>query len=133
MEFKVGDRASLSKRFSEHDVLSFSSTSGDENPIHFDENYASKSRFEQRIVQGPMVISLVGGILGSKLPGPGTIYLSQETSFKQPVFIDQKVTAWVEVIQIREDKPIITLRTWVENDEKDIVIDGKAVVFFEGA
>lgn len=130
MEFKIGDKASLSKKFTESDVLNFSSTSGDKNPIHFDIDYASKSSFGQRIVQGPMVISLVGGILGSELPGPGTIYLSQETSFKQPVFIDQKVTAWVEVIHIREDKPIVTLRTWVENEMHDIVIDGKAVVFF---
>lgn len=60
----------------------------------------------------------------------GTIYLSQETSFKQAVFIDQEVTAWAEIINIREDKPIITLRTWVENDKNDVVIDGKAVVFF---
>ena len=130
MNFNVGDKASLSKKFSEHDVLNFSATSGDENPIHFDKNYALKSRFGQRIVQGPMVISLVGGILGSKLPGPGTIYLSQETSFKQPVYIDQKVTAWVEIIHVRDDKPIITLRTWVENEDKDLLIDGKAVVYF---
>lgn len=130
MKFKLGDKACLSKKFSERDVLHFSSTSGDENPIHFDEDYAARSRFGQRIVQGPMVTSLIGGILGSKIPGPGTIYLSQETSFKQAVFIDQEVTAWAEIINIREDKPIITLRTWVENDKNDVVIDGKAVVFF---
>lgn len=130
MRCKVGDKASLSKKFSENDVLNFSSTSGDENPIHFDEKYAKDSKFGQRIVQGPMVVSLIGGILGSQLPGPGTIYLGQESSFKKPVFFEQKVTAWVEIIHVRDDKPIITLRTWVENEDKDLLIDGKAVVYF---
>jgi acyl dehydratase len=130
IKFKVGERAKISAKFSEQDVLNFSLVSGDENPIHFDEEYAAKSRFGQRIVQGPMVISLVGGVLGSKLPGPGTIYLSQETSFKRPAFIDQPLTAQVEILHIREDKPIITLRTWVENEKEELVVDGKAVVMF---
>ena len=130
MNFKVGDKASQKKKFSEQEVVNFSAVSGDKNPIHFDENYAAQSQFGQRIVQGPMVISLVGGILGSKLPGPGTIYLSQETSFLKPVFIDQQLIAKVEITNVREDKPIITLRTWVENDKNETVVDGKAVIFF---
>lgn len=132
MNFKVGDKASQLKVFSENEVLDFSKLSGDRNPIHFDKEYASKTRFGQRIVQGPMVISLVGGILGTELPGPGTIYLSQETSFNKPVFIGQKLIAWVEILNIREDKPIVTLRTWVENDKGEIVVDGTAVIFYIG-
>lgn len=130
MNLKVGDKASQSKVFSEQEVLDFSTLTGDKNPIHFDKEYASKSRFAQRIVQGPMVISLVGGILGTQLPGPGTIYISQETSFKKPVFIDEKLCAWVEVIKIREDKPIVTLRTWVENGQGEVVVDGTAVILY---
>jgi 3-hydroxybutyryl-CoA dehydratase len=132
MNFKVGDKASHSKIFSEEEVLAFSALSVDENPIHFDKEYATKSRFGQRIVQGPMVVSLVGGVMGTKLPGPGTIYMSQETSFKKPVFINQHLTAWVEVVNIRDDKPIVTLHTWVENKEGDIVVDGTAVIYYTG-
>ena len=132
MSLKVGDKASLSKEFTEQDVLDFSVLSGDQNPIHFDKEYAEKSRFGQRIVQGPMVVSLIGGILGSELPGPGTIYLNQETSFKNPVFFNQKLTAWVQVTNVRKDKPVITLRTWVENDEGKVVVDGNAVILYMG-
>lgn len=132
MSLKVGDKASLSKEFSEQDVLDFSVLSGDQNPIHFDKEYAEKTRFGKRIVQGTLVASLIGGILGSELPGPGTVYISQETSFKKPVFLDQKVTAWVEVTKIREDKPVITLHSWVENDLGEVVVDGTAVILHMG-
>lgn len=132
MNFKVGDKASQVKRFTEQEVLYFSTLTGDDNPIHFDKEYAAQSRFGQRIVQGPMVISLVGGILGSTLPGPGTIYIKQETSFLKPVYIDHLLTVWVEVIKIRKDKPVITLRTWVENEEGEVVVDGEAVIYYLG-
>lgn len=102
----------------------------DANPIHFDTQYAADSRFGQRIVQGPFVLSLIGGILGSELPGPGTIYLNQTTSFKKPVYIGDTITANVEVISVRTDKPVIKLRTWVEKADGELVIDGEATVFF---
>lgn len=127
---KVGDKASVSRKFSREDVLSFSGFSGDSNPIHFDEDYASKSIFKKCIVQGPMVSSLIGGILGSELPGNGTIYLSQFAKFLKPVYIDDEVTATVEVISVRKDKPIVTLRTWVSNSKDECVLDGEAVILF---
>jgi 3-hydroxybutyryl-CoA dehydratase len=128
-DLKVGDKASLTKIFSENNVLKFSLLSGDENPIHFDQDYASTTRFKKRIVQGPYVAALFGGILGSEVPGPGTIYLNQNTNFIAPVFIGDTVTANVEILSIREDKPIIKLRTWAtRNDE--IVLDGEATILF---
>ena len=132
MDFKIGDSAFQEKRFSEQEVLNFSKLTQDDNPIHLDKRYAGKSRFGKRIVQGPMVASLLGGVLGSKLPGPGTIYIKQETSFLKPVFIDQLLKANVEVIKIKENKPIITLRTWVEDEEGETVIDGAAVIYYLG-
>jgi acyl dehydratase len=128
-DFEVGQKGSLTKTFSEKDVLDFSKLSKDENPIHFDKEYALKSRFEKRIVQGPFVASLFGGILGSDLPGAGTIYMNQNTNFKAPVFIGDTVTAHVEIKSVREDKPIIKLRTWVTRDE-EVVIDGDATILF---
>lgn len=128
-DFKVGDKASITKLFSENNVLKFSLLSGDENPIHFDQEYASTTRFKKRIVQGPYVAALFGGILGSEVPGPGTIYLNQNTNFIAPVFIGDTVTANVEILSIRKDKPIIKLRTWAtKNDE--IVMDGEATILF---
>lgn len=130
MLLKKGQKASQTKKFNKEEVLAFSKLTSDDNPIHFDETYASGTRFKKPIVQGPMVVSLIGGILGSQLPGPGTIYISQETSFKQPVFIDESVTAWVEVVNIREDKPIITLKSWIEKEDGEIVLEGKSVILF---
>ncbi|CAM4239759.1 MaoC family dehydratase [Gillisia hiemivivida] len=128
-DLKVGDNASLTKTFSENNVLKFSLLSGDENPIHFDQEYALTTRFKKRIVQGPYVAALFGGILGSEVPGPGTIYINQNTNFIAPVFIGDTVTANVEILSIREDKPIIKLRTWAtKNDE--IVMDGEATILF---
>ena len=123
-----GLRASIVKTFSFEEVESFSAMSLDSNRIHFDYAYARDSIFGKPIVQGPLVASLIGGILGSTLPGDGTIYLSQETNFKKPVFIDEKIEVIVEIIHVRTDKNIITLRTWVEKENGEVAIDGKAVV-----
>ena len=125
---KLGEKASLVKKISMEDVLNFSEFSLDSNPIHFDENYAARTNFKKCIVQGPMVSSLIGGVLGSKLPGNGTIYLSQTTKFLKPVFIGDEITANVEVVSVREDKPIVKLRTWVVNQNNECVLDGEAVV-----
>jgi 3-hydroxybutyryl-CoA dehydratase len=128
-DIEIGDRSSVTKTFEEEDVLHFSDLSADENPIHFDKKYAETTRFKKRIVQGPYVASLIGGILGSKLPGPGTIYINQNTNFKAPVFIGDTITAEVEVISKREDKPIIKLRTWASK-ESTIVLEGEATILF---
>lgn len=124
----VGSRSSITRKFTRQDVLKFSGFSGDTNPIHFDEKYAATSIFGRCIVQGPMVSSLIGGILGSTLPGNGTIYLSQTSRFLKPVYVDDTITANVEVTKIRQDKPVITLRTWVVNEKDECVLEGEAVI-----
>lgn len=129
-QFKIGDRSSITRTFSAEEVVKFSESSGDQNPIHFDIEYAKTTRFKKRIVQGPFVASLFGGILGSELPGPGTIYINQTTNFLAPVFIGDKLFVHVEIIELRQDKPIIKLRTWAEKENSEIVLDGTATVFF---
>ncbi len=125
---KVGDRASLSRAFTEEDVIQFANISTDTNPIHLDENFAADFVFGQRVVHGILIASLFSALVGVKLPGEGTIYLGQSLNFKAPVSIGEQVTASVEIIKIREDKPIVTLRTLCVNSEGQIVVDGEAVV-----
>ena len=127
-DLKLGDRASLSKAFTEEEVARFADISRDMNPIHVDKEFAEASIFGQRIVHGMLVASLFSGLLGGELPGEGTIYLGQNLSFKAPVAIGERVTASVEVIQIREDKPIVTLRTVCVNSDGNVVIEGEAAV-----
>ena len=129
-DFKVGDSASITKRFSSEDVARFAEVSADANPIHLDDAAAAESVFGQRVVHGMLVGSLFSALIGMQLPGKGSIYLGQNLSFKAPVMIDDEITATVEITSIREGKPIMKLRTFAVNAEGTIVIDGGAVVKF---
>lgn len=128
MGCKIGQKAEVYKSFNQDDVLNYIRCSGDNNPIHYDIDYADKSIFHGRIVPGLQVASLFGGLLGSKLPGEGTIHLGQTLSFKEPVFIGEMVKAEIEVMHIRQDKPIITFKTTCYKANSDIAVTGEAVV-----
>ena len=125
---KVGDRATLTKAFTEEDVFQFANLSTDKNPLHLDKDFGKASIFGQRIVHGALVASLFSGLMGMTLPGKGSIYLGQSLTFKGPVAIGEEVTASVEIINIREDKPIVTLQTVCTNSEGTILIEGEAVI-----
>lgn len=127
-KFKVGDKATLSKAFTEDEVRQFSRISLDDNPIHLNREYAEKTVFGQRIVHGILVASLLSGLMGGRFPGHGTVYLGQTLTFKAPVYIDEEVTASVEIVKIREDKPIVTLRTRCIKSDGTIALEGEAVV-----
>ena len=127
-ELKVGDKASLTKAFLDADVRGFSDLSLDKNPLHLDDSYAEKSIFGRRIVHGMLVASLFSAIIANELPGEGSIYLGQSLSFKAPIYIGDEITATVEIINIRPDKPIITLSTTAINPDGVVVIEGEAVV-----
>ena len=125
---QLGQRVSVTKTFSEKEVFQFAELSLDKNPLHLDKEFGQTSIFGQRVVHGILVSSLFSGLIGMELPGPGSIYLGQNLVFKAPVAIDEQVTATVEVVKIREDKPIVTLRTVCVNSEGTAVIEGEAVV-----
>jgi len=101
------------------------------NPFHIDEEFARQARFGTRIVHGMLVTGLITAVLGSKLPGPGTIYLHQELDFRHPVYIGDTVTAVVEVLHVREDKPVVTLSTNCYNQNEVLVVEGKAIVLVD--
>ena len=125
---KLGQKVQISKSFSEEEVLYYIKTSGDTNAIHHDIEYAKTTIFKKRIVPGLQVASLFGGLLGSKLPGEGTIHLGQTLFFKKPIYLDEEILAIIEVVNIRSDKPIITFKTTCYNSNNEIAIDGEAVV-----
>ena len=128
-----GQIAELSKTYSEEDIIAFANASGDHNPVHLDEQYAASTSFGRRIAHGMLVAGLISAVLGTTLPGPGTIYLGQNMKFKAPVFIDDMITARVEVLSVREDRPIATLSTNCYNQEGKLVIEGEAVVMLPAA
>jgi 3-hydroxybutyryl-CoA dehydratase len=131
MDFKVGDTASTSKTITDDDIRTFAALAGDHNSVHLDDEYARKTRFGRRIAHGMLSASLISTTIGVKLPGAGTVYLSQTFKFVAPVYPDDTVTATVTVTNIREDKPIVTLETVCHNQHGETVIKGEAVVLVE--
>jgi len=125
----VGDTASLTRSFNEAQVRAFAELSGDMNPVHLDAEYAASTQFGQRIVHGALVTSLFSTILGTQLPGDGSIYMSQTSQFRAPVNLDEEITASVEITAINEKKPIVTLKTTVTNAAGKAVVRGEAVMF----
>jgi acyl dehydratase len=126
MELKIGARAELSKQITEHDVAQFASLTQDTNPLHVDPEYARKTRFGGCIVHGMFGASLIAAVIGTKLGGP--IYLGQTLKFLLPARIGDTLTACAEVIAVRSDKPISTLRTTVHNQDGALLIEGEAIV-----
>lgn len=128
MTLKVGDAAEMTKTVTDADVRAFAEVTGDHNPIHLDEEYAASTRFGRRIAHGMLGASLISAVLANKLPGRGTVYLSQTLRFTAPVFLGDTVTARVVVKGVREDKPVVTLETFCTNQRGERVVEGEAVV-----
>ncbi len=126
--FKIGDNSSLTKTFNDADVRAFAEISGDKNPIHLDDEYAAQTRFKQRLVHGMLTAGLISAVLGTQLPGPGSIYIRQSINFRAPVYIGETITATVTISQIRTGKPIITLETVCKNQDDIVVLEGEAVL-----
>ncbi|MPM29769.1 (R)-specific enoyl-CoA hydratase [bioreactor metagenome] len=127
-ELFLGQSASLAKTISESDVYLYAGVSGDNNPAHLNEQYASGTRFGRRIAHGMLSAGLISAALGTKLPGPGAIYLSQTLKFMAPVYFGDTVTATVTVRQLDSDKNRVILDTTCTNQNGTVVIAGEAVI-----
>jgi acyl dehydratase len=128
MPLEIGTTASRTKTITDEDVRLFAQVSGDDNSVHLDEAYAAQTPFKRRIAHGMLTASLISAVLGCDLPGLGTIYLSQNLKFKAPVYLEDTITATVEVTNYRADKRITTLKTTVTNQDGVLVVEGEAVV-----
>lgn len=124
----VGARASRSRTITEGDVMIFAGLSGDHNPLHLDAEFAAQSIFGERIAHGMLIASLISALLGNDLPGQGSIYLGQTLKFLAPVHLGDTVTVSVEVIALREEKRLVTLRTDCVNQDGTPVVSGEATI-----
>jgi len=127
-DLEQGDKASRSLTISDDTIRAFAEVTGDTNPVHLDDDYAAGTRFGRRIAHGMIAAGLVSATLANDLPGPGTVYLNQTLKFKLPVYPGDTVTATVEVLTVRPDKPIVTLSTVCANQDGKVVLEGEAVV-----
>jgi acyl dehydratase len=132
MTFKVGDSAEITKTIEQEDIDVFARVTGDQNPVHVDEEFAKTTRFGKRIAHGMLTASLISAVLANELPGEGSVYLGQTLQFVAPVFPGDEITARVTVKEMREDKPIVKLETVCVNQRDEVVIRGEATVLSRG-
>ena len=128
---EVGATARRSRRITERDIELFTELTGDRNPLHYDSEVATRSRFGGLIVQGGVTSGLLNAVVAEDLPGPGSVFLHVDWSFKAPVRPGDEITAEVEVLETREDKPLTRLRTTIVNQDEVVVLDGTALVWTE--
>ena len=124
-----GDVARRTRTVDERDIALFTEISGDRNPLHYDHELATASRFGGIVVQGGVTSALLNAVVAEDLPGPGSVFLHVDWSFRAPVRPGDTLTAEVEVLTIRADKPVTTLRTAITNQDQVVVLDGTAVVW----
>lgn len=128
---EVGRTARRTRRVTARDIELFTELTGDRNPLHYDAAAAARSRFGRLIVQGGVTSGLLNAVVAEDLPGPGSVFLHVDWSFKAPVRPGDVITAEVEVLEAREDKPITRLRTTISTDDGTVVLDGTALVWTE--
>lgn len=126
---KVGQKAQRSRTVTSRDIELFTEISGDKNPLHYDEEIARNTRFGGIVVQGGITSAILNAVVAEDLPGPGTVFLQVNWSFKAPVHPGDTITGEVEVTKVREDKPITELNTCVLLADGNVVLDGDAVCY----
>jgi len=127
-EMTIGQSASFAKTITEADVYMFAGISGDMNPVHINEEYAKDTMFKKRIVHGILGVSLISTVFGMYLPGPGSIYMNQNVTFKAPVYLGDTIKAICTVKEKIEDKNRVVMESVVLNQSDVVVIAGEAML-----
>jgi acyl dehydratase len=128
---KVGQIARRTRTVTTRDIELFTEMTGDRNPLHYDAQLAAASRFGGIIVQGGVTSGLLNALVAEDLPGPGSVFLHVDWSFKAPVRPGDDITAEAEVLEVHDNKPICTLRTTITNQDGTVVLEGTALVYCE--
>lgn len=122
----VGQRAQRSLTLTDQHVRTFAELTGDYNPLHFDPDFAARTRFKKLVVQGGLTTGLLHALVAMDLPGPGSVFLSQQWKFTAPVYIDDTITATAEVTSVHATKPVTQLRIVVTRQTGETVLEGEA-------
>jgi acyl dehydratase len=126
MKLSVGQKARRSLALTPAHVITFAELTGDYNPLHFDESFVSKTKFQKLVVQGGLTTGLLHALVAMDMPGPGTVFLSQNWKFTAPVFINDTTTAEATVISVHETKPVTQLQIKVTRQNNETVLEGEA-------
>jgi acyl dehydratase len=126
MDLRVGQKAVRSITLTAEHVKAYAEMTGDYNPLHFDEDFTSKTKFKNLVVQGGLTTGLLHALVAMDMPGPGTVFLSQNWKFTAPVFIGDTITAEAEVLSVHATKPVIQLKMTVTRQSGGTVLEGEA-------
>ena len=126
MQPSIGQKAVRSITLTTDHVKIFAELSGDYNPLHFDESFVAKTKFKKLVVQGGLTTGLLHALVAMNMPGPGTVFLSQNWKFTAPVFIGDTITAEAEVISKHETKPVTLLKMKITRQDGEMVLEGEA-------
>ena len=126
MDIFVGKKATRTLTLNAENVQTFADLTGDYNPLHFDESFTAKTKFKRLVVQGGLTTGLLHALVAMDMPGPGTVFLSQNWKFTAPVFIGDTITAEAEILSIHESKPVTQLKVQVTRDGEETVLKGEA-------
>ena len=125
-ELSVGQKASRSLHLTTEHVKKFAELSGDYNPLHFDESFVAGTKFGRLVVQGGLTTGLLHALVAMDMPGPGTVFLSQNWKFTAPVYIGDTITAEAEILSVHASKPVTQLKIRVTRQDQEVVLEGEA-------
>ncbi|TFB12439.1 MaoC family dehydratase [Candidatus Marinimicrobia bacterium MT.SAG.3] len=126
MKLSVGQKASRTVTLTSEHVQSYSELTGDQNPLHFDKEFTAKTKFVKLVVQGGLTTGLLHALVAMDMPGPGTVFLSQNSKFVAPVFIGDTITATAEILSLHETKPVTQLGIVIKRQDEEVVLEGEA-------
>lgn len=126
MNLSIGQKTTRSLTLTEDHVKKFADITGDYNPLHFEPSFAAGTRFKNLVVQGGLTTGLLHALVAMDMPGPGTVFLSQNWKFTAPVFIGDTITAEAEILSIHESKPVTQLKVRVSRENNKTVLEGEA-------
>ncbi|MCH7490698.1 MAG: MaoC family dehydratase [Gemmatimonadetes bacterium] len=126
MKLTIGVTATRQLTLTADHVKTFAELSGDYNPLHFDETFAAGTKFGRLVVQGGLTTGLLNALVAMDMPGPGTVFLSQDWKFTAPVFIGDTITAVAEVLSVHESKPVTQLKVSITRQDGETVLEGEA-------
>jgi acyl dehydratase len=122
---RVGQTAERVKTVTEADVRAFAEITGDYNPLHFDETFAAQTRFGRLVAQGGIAAGLFNALVAMDMPGAGTVFMSQSLTYRAPAYLGDTLTARVEVLSLKPDKPVCQLKFEVINQDGVCILDGE--------
>jgi acyl dehydratase len=125
LELSVGQRAQRSKTVTARDVELYAEITGDRNPLHFDADFAGRTRFGRLVAQGGITSGMLNALVAMDLPGPGTVFMSQSLRYLAPTYLGDTLTAEVEVLAVKADKPVCQLKATITNQDGTVVLEGE--------